>query len=125
MYVREVIGMKIAIIVLAGTETHEASGRVVNALETAKEFKEAGDDVTLVFDGAGVQSLAQISNPTHKSHRLYAAVEEQVAGACSFCADAFGVRAKLEDADIPFLSEHDDHPSLRRLVLEGYQLLTF
>ncbi len=100
-------------------------GRIVNALETTKEFKEAGDEVTLVFDGAGVQSLAEISNPTHKLHRLYSVVKEQVAGACSFCANAFGVRAKLEDADIPFLSEHDDHPSLRRLLQADYQLLTF
>lgn len=117
--------MKVAIIVLAGTETHEGLGRIVNALETGKEFKEAGDEVTVVFDGAGVQGLAEISNPTHKSHGLYTAVQDRVAGACSFCATAFGVRNKLERANVSFLSEHDDHPSLRRLVQEDYQLLTF
>jgi hypothetical protein len=122
---KEVIGMKVAIVVLAGTETHEGLGRIVNALETAKEFKEAGDELTLVFDGAGVQGLAEISNPTHKSHPLYTAVKDKVAGACSFCATAFGVRSKLERADIPFLDEYDDHPSLRRLIQAGYQLLTF
>ena len=35
---------KAASIVFADTETREASGRVVNALTTAKEFKEAGDE---------------------------------------------------------------------------------
>jgi hypothetical protein len=117
--------MKVAIIVLAGMETHEGLGRVVNALESAKEFKEAGDDVTLVFDGAGTEGLAAVSAEEHKSHRLYLAVREQVRGACSFCARAFGVRAKLEAAGIPLLSEFDDHPSLRRLIQDGYQLLTF
>ncbi len=52
--------MKVAIIVLAGTETHEGWGRLVNALEVAKEFKEGGDEVTLVFDGAGTQGLAEV-----------------------------------------------------------------
>lgn len=117
--------MKIAVIVLAGTEHHEGLGRVVNALETAKEFKQAGDEVTVVFDGAGVQGLAAISAEDHKSHALYRAVRGEVRGACSFCARAFGVRAKLEAAGIPLLSEFEDHPSLRQLMLDGYQLLTF
>ncbi len=102
--------MQVAIVVLAGTETHEGLGRLVNALEAAKELKEAGDDVTLVFDGAGTQGLAEVANPEHKSHRLYAAVQEQVAGACSFCARAFGVRATLEAAGIRLLNEYDQHP---------------
>jgi len=42
--------MKAAVLVLADTETHEDRGRTRNALETAKEFKDAGDDVKLIFD---------------------------------------------------------------------------
>jgi hypothetical protein len=44
---------KAAIVVLAGTESHADLGRVTNALEAAKEFEEAGDDVEVIFDGAG------------------------------------------------------------------------
>ncbi len=117
--------MKVAIVVLAGTKTHEGLGRLVNAFEVAKELKESGDEVTLVFDGAGTQGLAEVVNPEHKAHRLYTAVADHVAGACSFCSRAFGVRDKLEAADIPFLSEYEDHPSLRRLLQEGWQILTF
>lgn len=47
--------MKAAILVLADVESHGDLGRVVNAMIAAQEFKEAGDDVQLVFDGAGTQ----------------------------------------------------------------------
>ena len=44
---------KVAIVILADTETGADSARVANALTTAYEFKEAGEEVTLVFTGAG------------------------------------------------------------------------
>ena len=42
---------KVAIIVLAEAGSYESLGRVVNAMELAKESHEKGDDVKLVFDG--------------------------------------------------------------------------
>lgn len=53
---------KAAIVVLADTATHADLGRVVNALITTKEFKDAGVDVRLIFDGAATQGPA--SSPT-------------------------------------------------------------
>ena len=50
---------KAAIVVLADTESHGDLGRLVNALEAVKEFKEAGDDVQLIFDGAGTKWIAE------------------------------------------------------------------
>jgi len=45
---------KVAIVILAEKGSHEALGRVVNAMEFAKELHEEGDDVKIIFDGAGV-----------------------------------------------------------------------
>jgi hypothetical protein len=117
--------MKLAVVVLAGTETHEGLGRVVNAFEVAKEFHEAGDEVTMVFDGAGAQGLADVSSPDHKAYALYEAMRGQISGACSYCAKAFGVRTALEKAEVPLLSDYEDHPSIRSLVQAGYQVYTF
>ncbi|ELY55144.1 hypothetical protein C492_15861 [Natronococcus jeotgali DSM 18795] len=39
-----------AIVVLAGTESASDLGRVVNGLQTATEFDDAGDDVEIIFD---------------------------------------------------------------------------
>jgi uncharacterized OsmC-like protein len=59
---------KVAILVLADTESHGDLGRAVNALEVAKEYKEAGDQVALVFDGAGTRWIAEFSKSEHKRH---------------------------------------------------------
>lgn len=58
---------KAAILVLADTETHADLGRVVNALVATKEFKDAGDDVRLIFDGAGTQWPGVLSDPEHQA----------------------------------------------------------
>ncbi|MDQ3943461.1 MAG: hypothetical protein M3254_10215, partial [Actinomycetota bacterium] len=59
---------KAAIVVLADTETHGDLGRVANALTSAKEFKEAGDETTIIFDGAGTRWVGELSNPDHQYH---------------------------------------------------------
>lgn len=48
-----ILTMKVAIFILAGKDTYADMGYVANALMVAKEFKEAGDEVKLIFDGAG------------------------------------------------------------------------
>lgn len=54
---------KVAIVVLADTDTHEGLGRVVNALEAVKEFKDGHDDVQLIFDGAGPSGFRNWRSP--------------------------------------------------------------
>jgi hypothetical protein len=117
--------MKVAIIVLADTETHESLGRVVNALEAVKEFKEGGDDVQLVFDGAGTKWVVELSHPDHKVHALYKSVQDKISGVCSFCATAFGVHEEISACGSPLVADYDGHPSFRKLVSEGYQIITF
>lgn len=116
---------KAAVVVLAGNEGHADLGRVVNALTTANDFKEAGEDSTIVFDGAGTVWIPELAKEDHKAHPLYLAVQDRIAGACAFCAKAFGVKEQVEELDIPLLDEYRDHPSLRKLVSDGYQVITF
>ena len=116
---------KAAVIVLADTETHGDLARVVNAMMTATEFAEAGDDVELMFDGAGTQWPGVLVDPDHKSHRLFEQVHEVISGACAFCSRAFDVEDGVRKADVLFLEEYKGHPSVRRLVEEGREVLTF
>jgi hypothetical protein len=116
---------KLAVVVLADTETHADLGRVVNALESAKEFQDAGDDVAIVFDGAGTRWVEVLDDPGHKRHALWSEVKGSVAGACSFCSVAFGAEAGVRGAGVQLLSQHDGHPSLRAYVVDGYQVVTF
>lgn len=116
---------KIAIVVLAEAGSHEALGRVVNALEFAKELKEHDDDVKIVFDGAGVTFIPELKSEEHDAHPLYAAVEDKIEGACKFCAKAFGVINEVRKTDVTLLDDYDDHPSLRSYIQDGYQIVTF
>ncbi len=116
---------KLALVVLADAETHESLGRLVNALIAAKEFKEHRDEVKLIFDGGGTKGLAEVAEPSHKAHALYQAVQDKIAGACSYCAAAFGVKNALLAKKIPLLDEYAQHPSLRGLIAQGFQVITF
>lgn len=116
---------KISVVVLADSETHGDMGRVANALALVKEAKEAGDQVELVFDGAGVTWVPVLADSQHDLHAMYAAVEDRVAGACEFCANAFHVRDDVKNSSVPFLSEFEGHPSLRSRVAGGYEVVTF
>lgn len=116
---------KAAIVIFADIESHGDLARAVNGLETAKEFQDAGDPAVIVFDGAATRWVGQFAKPDHRAHKLYQAVAPSIAGACGYCAGAFGVKAEIEAAGVSLLEEHDRHPSLRRLVLEGYEVITF
>jgi hypothetical protein len=116
---------KVAIVLLAGTDTPGDMGRMVNALTTARELKEEGDDVTIVLDGAGTRWIAELSDPEHKYSGLLDEVRDAIAGACAYCSRAYGVKDAVEAAGIPLLRDYADHPSIRNLVADGYQVITF
>ncbi len=116
---------KVAIVVLADTETRGDLGRAVNALEAVKEFKEAGETVQLIFDGAGTKWIGELARPDHKYHALYEAVKDRIAGACEYCARAFGVADTVAANGVAFAGQYEGHPSFRRLLAEGYQVITF
>lgn len=116
--------MKVAVVVLAGTETKEALGRTVNAMVAAREFKNAGDDVRVIFDGAGVLSAAAFADDQHQYHGLLAAVKDNVHGVCDYCAGAFEVKDKLPDW-MPAARDFEGHPSFRGLLSDGWHILTF
>ena len=114
-----------AIVVLAGNESHADYGRLANALEAATEFAETdGDEVKLIFDGAGVQWVPELEDPDSDYHDLYEAVREHAA-VCDFCASAFHVEDAVDDSGLTTLAEYDGHPSIRDLVADEYEIITF
>ena len=49
----------------------------------------------------------------------------KITGVCDYCAQAFGVKTKVEKVGVPLLSEFKKHPSLRSLFAEGYSVVNF
>jgi len=115
---------KLAVMILAGTEGKEALGRVVNAMMVAGEFKEAGDDVRIILDGAGVQWAKELRDENHQYHDLFKQVRDRVS-VCKYCANAFQVADAVEGGGLPYGDDFKDHPSMRKLVADGYQVITF
>ena len=114
-----------AIVILAGTDSHADRGRLVNGLEAAREFAETeGDDLELIFDGAGTQWIEEFEDEAHDYHDLYQAVRDDAA-VCDYCAGTFGVDDAVADAGIVRIDENEGHPSLRSLVADDYEIITF
>lgn len=74
---------------------------------------------------AGTKWVPELANPEHKTHGLYTSVRDKVAGVCGFCAGAFGAAQGVAKEGVLLGRDFEGHPSLRRLVLDGYQIVTF
>lgn len=118
---------KFAIILQAGTESHEGMARAVHALLYSIELKEKGREVVLIFDGAGTEWAEEFSNPESESKLLPmyntfrdTGTEEII---CDYCAGAFGVKEKLTSRQSSLASEYKGHPSIVKWIDKGYQLL--
>ncbi len=124
--------MKAAIIVLSDPKSgsEEALGRMFNALAAAYDFKQRGDEVTVLFHGAGTRWIGEVGNPEHPAHALFEQVKDRVAGASCGCADVFGATEDVEKSGFDLIKDNpvpgtSGLPSLQKLVADGYTVLTF
>ncbi len=120
--------MKTAILVFsdpkAGSE--EALGRVFNAMATAYEIKNAGEEVGIYFQGAGTRWPEELLKKDHPGHRLFRAVQDNVVGISCGCADVFGANASgfdlITDNKVPGTT---GLPSVYAIQKQGFNVLTF
>lgn len=123
---------KLAILVLsdpkAGSE--ESLGRLFNALALAHDARSAGDEVGIVFAGAGTRWPGELAKLSHPARALYDQVRDLVRGASCGCAAVFGATKEVEACDLPLLRENPlpgtpGLAGLRSLMAEGWTLLVF
>ncbi len=98
---------------------------IYRALMGAQELRNAGDDVVIVFDGAGSTAAAEMAQSEHRFHTLFINVMPAVRGVCRFCAQSYGVLDAVQAAELPLLEDDRGHASLRALLIEGRQIITF
>ena len=116
---------KVAIIILADTAGPGDFGRAVNALMTAKEFKDSGDEVQIIFDGAGTKWIGKFTEEGGKYNSLFDSIRDKVSGVCGYCAGAFGVTDDAKNCNINQIDEFNGHPSFKKLIDDGYTIITF
>lgn len=123
--------MKVAIIVLSDPNNGEdALGRVFNALAAAYDFRQQGDEVSVLFQGAGTRWIGKLNESNHPVHELFNAVKDTVAGVSCGCAEVFGATEEIEKSGFDFIKDNAvpgtaGLPSLRTLAAEGNTILTF
>jgi DsrE/DsrF-like family len=124
--------MKTAIIIISDPKngSEEALGRAFNALALASECKQKGDEVAVVFNGAGTRWPAELTKLSHPANSLYNSVRDVVQGASCGCADVFGAKESVESCGLPLKKDHVPAGttgllSLRRYLAEGWQTVVF
>ena len=124
--------MKATIVILSNPKngSEEALGRVFNGLAAAYDFKQAGDDVSVVFQGTGTRWIGELTKKDHPAHDLFEAVKDQVAGVSCGCADVFGGAEEAEKSGLDLIKENPvpgtrGMASLRKYAAEGATILTF
>ena len=116
---------RFAIILQAGTETHEGLARATHALLYSKDLMEQGHQVRLIFDGAGTAWVPELMKPSHQLHPLFSEVRSKkvIDAICDFCAGAFGVRKAIQGKGLPLDGAFKGHPSLAKHAADGGQIL--
>ena len=100
--------------------------RMLHAFEYVFDLKNNGIHAELFLDGASVKVIDFLQkNPNDIIKALYyrAIREGVVKEACNFCANAFGVKAKVLSSNIQ-LSPENQHISIGRLMKDDYQIIT-
>jgi len=116
---------KAAIVILAGMDSHADNGRVLNGLEAARSSpRRTGTKSSSSSTARGPNGFRSREDEDHDYHDVYAAVEDE-ASACEFCAGAFGVDDAIQDTGVVQVDENDGHPSIRSLVDDDYEIITF
>ncbi len=124
--------MKIAIIILSDPKSgsEESLGRVFNGLAVAHAALQAGDEVEVVFNGAGARWPAELTKLSHPANGLYTAVLPAVKGVSCACATVFGAKADVQACGLPLLADKPlaGTPGLsdiRGYLAGGWQTLVF
>lgn len=124
--------MKTAIVILSDPKTgsEEALGRLFNGLAAAYEYKQRGQEVTVLFQGAGTRWAGELVKKDHPAYALFVAVKDKVAGVSCGCADVFGAREGAAACGLDLITDNpipqtSGVASLARLTAEGYTVITF
>ena len=119
-------------LIIRDVQPPQGRGKIAHTLTNALALKDAGHEVKVLFEGQGVEWLAQFQKrednfTQHYGERFDKAHKAGLlAGACNFCATVrFKVAENAEHWGVPLYGDDGAHGSLVSLLEEGYQILSF
>lgn len=124
--------MKTAIFIMTdpNSSSDDATSRLLNALGYADESKRNGDELAIVFAGAGTRWPQELSKLTHPANTRYNTLREYVRGASRGCAMFNNATEGLQAAGVALINDNmiPDTPgvaSFRRYYAEGWNVSIF
>jgi hypothetical protein len=123
--------MKLAIVITSDPKGgDEPLGRMFNGLALAHEAQRKGDEVEVVFAGAGTRWPSELTKLTHPANGLYNAVRASVKGASCGCAAVFGATESVQACGTALLTDKPlkGTPGLSNLhgyIAAGWNTLIF
>lgn len=128
----EVNNMKHAIVILSdpNSGTEEAVARAYNGCAFAFDCKQHGDEVAIIFLGAGARWPKALEDLNHPAHKVYSSVKENILGVSSECAVVFGAEADTKELGYKLLTDNalpetSGLASIRNLIDDGYSVVMF
>lgn len=118
---------KYLIILQSGTDGDEGVARAIHALIYTEDLQAHGHEVVLLFDGAGIQWLAETTDgEVNELRPRFDALREagltQVI--CDFCATAFELKENLQKDNMPLVGDYKGHTSIAKYADEGFEIIT-
>ena len=106
--------------------TDESLGRALNGMAAAYDFKQADEDVKILFQGAGTRWPEVLQNEDHPANRIFKAVEDKIEGVSAACSQLFGANPSgfdlISGNNVPNTA---GLPSLVALQKDGYSIIVF
>jgi len=99
----------------------------VHAMLNALDMKEHNFDVKIVIEGASTRFIGKISDPEDPLSKVYSEVKSKgiIDCVCKSCATQTKSLKSAEEEGLKLCDEMDGHPSMRRYIEEGYEILVF
>lgn len=99
----------------------------VHVLLNGLDMKEKGWNPGIVFEGASVQLVEQLSATGNPFHELYGRAKSEgiILGACKACSAKLGALEAVEAEGLPLLDDMKGHPSIQAYMEKGFEIITF
>lgn len=113
---------KVAIFTFSGEKMN-----FVHALLNAIDMSESGFDVKIVIEGTSTRFIGKVTDPEDPLSKLYSEVKKRglIDCVCKSCAAQTKSLRGAEEEGLRLCDEMDGHPSMRRYIEEGYEILIF
>jgi hypothetical protein len=98
-----------------------------HALLHAKDLQQNGYDVKLIIEGTATKQIVHLADSSQPFSTLYAEIKKLglIDCVCNACAAVTGSLEEAQRQNLPLCGEMNGHPSMRRYLQEGYEIVVF